>query len=153
MKKPHGFDDLVNATTPFAIRTFGSCMMPHIEDGSRVTVDPAAPWPVGSLVLVAFRPGVVRTGGVWLQVKRLYSRPGLDLSRLPYRVKATDFIPPILRLQQFNPPMIHEVDARDLAAVFPIVKVERMAGEPERDKGVTVREYTPEQYAAAYGGR
>ena len=150
MKKPQGYDLIVKAKMPFALQVQGSCLAPDIRHGDRVIIDPRESVRPGDYAMVAFRPSVVREGGMLLQVRFLWSLPAVDLSRLPYKAKPDDIIKiPVLGFETFNPPMWAYAELRHLTAVFKVVEVQRT--KRSVDFPAAAIETDPTQVAAAAG--
>ena len=113
--------DALNLPEWYALQCVGDCMAPTLKDGCKAVFHTKSPVKKGDVVVVWFRPEVVRPGGHQALVKRpaLALRPGLTF---PYREHPESTVAMIAMLSMDNRP--HEwlpVPCADILAMHKYV--------------------------------
>jgi hypothetical protein len=113
---PKPFDP---ATLPdrYALSVVGDCMEPTIADGARATFSRAETFEAGDIVVIWFRPEIIKDGMAACALKRLTLAPPPWVLSFPYQDNPKSDVGALLVFEQDNPRLTYSMKCSDIAAV------------------------------------
>jgi Peptidase S24-like len=107
------------ATLPkmYALSVIGDCMEPAIADGAEAIFSKAEKFGPGDIVVIWFRPEVVKAGMARCAMKRLTLAPPPWVTGFPYQDNPGSDVGALLVFEQDNPRLTYSMKCSDIAAV------------------------------------
>jgi hypothetical protein len=118
----------------FALTLNGDCLQPLIYDTSSAVIQKSAPYAVGDIVCVWFKPEFLRPDQpqAWLKRLRMAIPPWV---RFPYREHPQSEITAIAMFEQLNPVRRYSVPCSHIAAIHRVIGICPPARNGECDMG------------------
>jgi Peptidase S24-like len=107
------------ATLPerYALAVVGDCMEPAIADGAEAIFSKAEKFGPGDIVVIWYRPEILKDGMARCAVKRLTLAPPPWVKEFPYKDNPKSDVAAALVFEQDNPRQTYSMKCSDIAAV------------------------------------